>query len=269
MTTEGIVVVKIMLTDDQRRRYARNISLEGVGEAGQVKLLAARVLVVGAGGLGSAAISYLAAAGVGHIGVVDYDRVELSNLQRQILFEQGDIGRLKAESARDRIHELNPDVRVSVYAEKLDAKNTRALIEQYEIVADGSDNFATRFAVNEACHGAKKPLVSAAIRAWEGQLATFKSYLGPEEPCYRCFVGANPDDERGCADVGVIGALAGVIGSMQALEVVKELLGIGSFAGQLLLLDARTLKTRTVKLTRDPACECCGKGQKALKKKSV
>ncbi len=230
-----------------------------MGEAGQQKLIAARVLVVGAGGLGSPLISYLAAAGVGHLGIIDYDRVELSNLQRQILHEAADVGRLKAESARDRVEELNPDVNVAVHAQKLTAANAQVLAEQYDIVADGSDNFATRFAVNAACHRAERTLVSAAVRAWEGQLAVFKSYL-KGEPCYRCFVGANPDDERGCNDAGILGAFAGVMGSLQALEVIKELLGVGeSLAGKLLLVDALTLKTRITHITRDPKCECCGK----------
>lgn len=245
------------LTDVQRRRYARNISLTHVGESGQEKLLAARVLVIGAGGLGSASISYLAAAGIGHIGIVDYDRVELSNLQRQILHETGDIGRLKAESARDRIEELNPDVKVSIYMHKLDASNAASLVEQYDIVADGSDNFATRFAVNDACRIAAKPLVSAAIRAWDGQLAVFKSYEGNAQPCYRCFVGALPDDERGCLDAGVLGALAGVMGSLQALEVTKELLGNGGLTGKLLIVNGFTLDMHITQLLRDPACECC------------
>lgn len=247
------------LSDEQRRRYARNIGLAEIGELGQEKLMRSRVLVVGAGGLGSASISYLAAAGVGHIGIADYDRVELSNLQRQILFEEGDIGRPKAQAAQDRVQELNPQVKVSVHAQKLDAKNTRTLVQQYDIVADGSDNFATRFAVNEACFHAGKTLVSAAIRAWEGQLATFKSYLGPPQPCYRCFVAASPDDERGCNDAGVLGAFAGALGSLQALEVIKELLNIGdSLTGKLLLFDGLTLQSRRVQLTRDPTCACCG-----------
>jgi adenylyltransferase/sulfurtransferase len=217
------------------------------------------VLVVGAGGLGSAALSYLAAAGVGHIGIVDYDRVELSNLQRQILHETADIGRLKTDSAHDRIGELNPDVRIHTHPYKLTKGTAQAIIRSYDVVVDGSDNFATRFAVNDVCHTLKKPLVSAAIRAFSGQLAVFKSYLGAPHPCYRCFVGSTPDDERGCRDVGVIGALAGIMGSLQAMEVIKELLGIGeSLAGSLWLLDALTLQVRRTKIRRDPHCPCCG-----------
>jgi adenylyltransferase/sulfurtransferase len=214
--------------------------------------------VVGAGGLGSASISYLAAAGVGHIGVADDDRVELSNLQRQILHETADIGRPKAESARDRITEINPDVSMRLHTQRIDVANARAIVPDYDIVADGSDNFATRFAINEACHAAGKPLVSAALRAYEGQLAVFRSYLGSPHPCYRCFVGHAPADERGCRDAGVLGALAGVMGSLQALEIIKELLGIGeSLEGRLLIVDALSLRTRIARIARDPCCVCC------------
>jgi adenylyltransferase/sulfurtransferase len=247
-----------MLTEIQLRRYARNISLAGIGIEGQERLLASRALVVGAGGLGAPVIAYLAAAGVGHIGIADYDRVELSNLQRQILFETGDIGRLKAEAAKDRVFELNPDVRVALYPEKLDSGNAGSIMQDYDIIADTSDNFATRFTVNAACHALRKPLVSAAVRGFEGQIAVFKSYLGGGNPCYRCFVGSVPDDGRGCRDAGVLGALAGVMGAMQALETIKELLAIGkSFAGKLLLVDALTLRIRQVDITRDPDCACC------------
>jgi adenylyltransferase/sulfurtransferase len=249
-----------MLTDEQLRRYARNISLEGIGEEGQEKLRTARVLVVGAGGLGSPVISYLAAAGIGHVGIADYDRVELSNLQRQTLFETADIGRLKAEAAKDRVFELNPDVKVTTYTEKISDGNAASIIKHYDIVADGCDNFATRFAVNAACHSEKKTLVSAAVRAFDGQLAVFKSHLGGDNPCYRCFVGSEPDDERGCQDVGVLGALTGIMGSLQAMEVAKELLSLGeSLARNLLLLNALTLQMRKIRIARDPRCECCRK----------
>lgn len=249
-----------MLTEEQLRRYARNISLEGIGEKGQTKLLNARVLVVGAGGLGAPLIAYLAASGIGHIGIVDYDRVELSNLQRQVLFETGDIGRLKAEAARDRVTELNPDVEAAVYVQKFQDGDSARLVRHYDIIADTSDNFATRFAVNAACHQQKKILVSAAVRAFEGQVAVFKSYLGGNNPCYRCFVGGAPDDERGCRDVGVLGTLTGIIGATQGMEVLKELLGIGkSLTGNLLLMDALMNQTRIVKIIRDPECDCCSK----------
>lgn len=247
-----------MLTEEQLRRYARNISLAGIGREGQEKLQHAHVLVIGAGGLGSPVISCLAAAGIGHIGIVDYDRVELSNLQRQTLFETGDINRLKVEAARDRVYEMNPEVNVTLYPQKIDTSNATAIIRNYDIVADGSDNFATRFAVNAACRHGRKPLVSGAVRGYEGQVMAFKSYLGGAYPCYRCFVGSNPGDERGCRDVGVLGALTGTIGSMQAMEVIKELLGIGeSLAGNVLLLDALTFTVRKTRIIRDSECECC------------
>ncbi len=247
-----------MLTDTQLRRYARNICLDGIGKEGQQKLLAARVLVIGAGGLGAPMIAYLAAAGIGHIGIMDYDRVELSNLQRQILFETADIGRLMAEAARDRVQELNPETDVAAYPCKFGDTDTGRLAAHYDIVADGSDNFATRFAVNTVCHHSRKTLVSGAVRGYEGQVAVFKSHLGGNNPCYRCFVGSEPDDERGCRDVGVLGALTGIIGAMQGMEVVKELLGIGeSLAGKLLVFNALSHSLRKAAITRDPDCDCC------------
>lgn len=245
-----------MLTDEEQRRYIRNTTLPQVGAAGQKRLMQASVFVIGAGGLGSAVIPYLAAAGIGHIGIADYDRVELSNLNRQTIYETGDIGRSKAQAARDRAQELNPDTRVTVHEERVESGNADALVKAYDIVADGSDNFATRFAVNEACFRQKKPLVTAALRAWEGQLAVFKSYEN-EQPCYRCFVGAAPDDERGCRDAGVMGAFAGVMGSFQALEVIKEILGIGTLTGKLMKVDGLSFVTKTSLVKRDPMCQCC------------
>ncbi|MEI6730014.1 MAG: HesA/MoeB/ThiF family protein, partial [Pseudomonadota bacterium] len=213
---------------------------------------------VGAGGLGASLLSYLAAAGVGHIGIVDHDRVELSNLQRQIIFEHADIGRLKVEAAKDRLSELNPELKITVYPYKITPQNAEEIIAKYDIIADGSDNFATRFAVNSACHNLQRTLVSGDVRAYAGQMAVFKSYL-PEQPCYRCFVGGSPDDEQSCSNAGIIGATAGIIGSLQALQVTKELLNIGeSFAGQLLLFDAISLKNRIVKIGKDSNCQICG-----------
>lgn len=245
-----------MLSDEERRRYARSISLPEIGEAGQERLRAARVLVVGAGGLGSPLITYLAASGIGTLGIVDDDRVELSNLPRQILYEQGDQGRLKAECARDRASELNPHVHVELHTRRVTAANAAELVRQYDVVADGSDNFATRFAVNSACLHEKKPLISAAIRAWQGQVAVFKPYLDGQ-PCYRCLVSAHPGDERGCSDAGVAGPFAGMVGTIQALEVMKEVLGIGTLCGKIFSLDARSLVTKTSLVMRDPACESC------------
>ena len=247
-----------MLTETQLRRYARNISLAEVGVIGQEKLLTSRVLVIGAGGLGSGVIPYLAAAGIGTIGIIDYDRVEISNLQRQVVFENGDIGRLKVEAAKDYINELNPEVIVKTYPEKLSKDNADIIIKDYDIVADGTDNFSSRFIINNACRNQKKPLVSASIRGFNGQLAVFKSYLGGENPCYNCFVDVVPDDERGCKDVGIIGSLAGVIGAAQSMEIIKELLEIGeSLAGKLWLFNAVDLSSRKVTITRNPSCFCC------------
>lgn len=244
------------LSDSERRRFARNLSLPQVGDAGQLKLREASVLVVGAGGLGSAVIAYLAAAGIGRIGIADYDRVELSNLQRQVIYETADIGRLKAEAARDRAQEINPDVKITLHTDKVTETNAAEIVRAYDIVADGSDNFATRFAVNEACMLAKKPLVSAALRAWEGQLAVFKPYLDKTQPCYRCFVSDAPQDERGCRDAGIMGAFAGAFGSLQALEVIKELLGIGALTGKLFIMNGLTFSTRIINISRDPSCGC-------------
>jgi adenylyltransferase/sulfurtransferase len=248
------------LSDAQLERYARHIVLREVGGAGQAKLLAARVLVIGAGGLGSPLILYLAAAGVGTIGVVDYDRVSLSNLQRQIAHGTSDIGRLKTDSAVDAVGHLNPDIRVVPHAERITATNAPELIGGYDIVADGSDNFATRFLVNDACFFAKKTLVSAAVTQFDGQLATFKGHDG-RSPCYRCLYAEAPppEDAPNCSEAGILGAAAGVMGTLQALEVLKEIAGVGdSLAGRLMIYDALSANFRTVKVPKDPACALCG-----------
>ena len=248
------------LSDSELERYARHIILRELGGAGQKKLLAARVLVVGAGGLGSPAALYLAAAGVGTIGIVDDDTVALSNLQRQILFATADIGRPKVEAAKDRLHALNPGIRIETHKMRLTAENAEALIASYDLVADGCDNFATRFAVNDACYRLRIPLISAAVGRFDGQLATFRAYERPDLPCYRCFLpeeppaGTVPD----CAEGGIVGALTGVIGTLQAMEVIKELTGLGeTLAGRLLLYDALATRIRTVKLPADPHCLLC------------
>ena len=242
---------------EQQRRYARQIMLANVGEAGQLKLRAARVLVIGAGGLGSALISYLAAAGVGHLGIIDADRVELSNLARQILHETGDIGRLKVDSAADRIAELNPDIMVTTYPHALTAENARTIIGDYDIVADGCDNFHTRFLVNATCVALHKPLVSAAIAGWHGQLMTITPASIAGSGCYQCF--ANPDapEANTCTDSGIMGPLAGVMGSMQALEVVNCILGRAALDVQLLRFDGATMQQRLVTRQADAACAIC------------
>jgi adenylyltransferase/sulfurtransferase len=248
------------LTDEQLERYARHIVLREVGGAGQAKLLAARVLVIGAGGLGSPLILYLAAAGVGTIGVVDFDEVSLSNLQRQVLHTTQNVGRLKTESAGETVRAINPDVRIVPHPERLTAANAANLIADYDIVADGSDNFATRFLINDACYFGRKPLVSAAVTEFDGQLATYKPYRG-ELPCYRCLFPEPPPAglAPNCSETGVLGAVAGVMGTLQAVEVLKEILSLGdSMAGRLLIYDALSAQFRTVKVPRDPACALCG-----------
>jgi len=250
------------LSDDEVERYARHIVLREVGGAGQARLKAARVLVVGAGGLGSPLILYLAAAGIGTLGIVDDDRVSLSNLQRQIAHRTADIGRHKTESATDAVHAVNPGVTVEAHPFRLDASNALELISRYDIVADGSDNFATRFLVNDACFFARKTLVSAAVTEFDGQLATFKAHdRSGAYPCYRCIFPEPPPPgiTPSCSETGVLGAAAGVMGTLQALEVLKEVAGIGeSLAGRLLIYEALATRFRSVRVRPDPACALCG-----------
>jgi molybdopterin/thiamine biosynthesis adenylyltransferase len=248
------------LTDDQLERYSRHIILREVGGAGQAKLLASRVLVVGAGGLGSPLILYLAAAGVGTIGVVDFDTVSLSNLQRQIAHGTADVGRPKTLSALDAVRRLTPDVTLIAHTERLEAGNALDLISSYDVIADGSDNFATRFLIADAAHFAKRPLVSAAVTQFDGQLTTFRAYDGISS-CYRCLFPAPPppDAVPNCSEAGILGAAAGVMGTLQALEVMKEILGIGeSLSGKLVIYDALGTSFRKVKVPKDPACALCG-----------
>ncbi len=248
-------------SEDQIRRYARHILLPEIGGIGQARLLASRVLVVGAGGLGSPALLYLAAAGVGTIGLIDDDVVDLSNLQRQIAHDTAALGRPKVESAAERIRALNPDVTVEPHRARLDATNALDLVSRYDLVLDGSDNFATRFLVADACHLAGRTLVSAAVLRFEGQLATFKSHLGPPHPCYRCLHPTPPPPGLvpTCAEAGVFGAVTGVLGALQVTEALKELAGIGEgLSGRLILWDALSASFRTVRLRRDPACALCG-----------
>ena len=248
-------------TEDQLQRYARHIVLPEVGGIGQAKLLQSSVLVVGAGGLGAPLILYLAAAGVGRIGIIDNDAVALSNLQRQVIHSTADIGRPKVESARDTVRRINPEVDLVPHHERLTAANIARLISDYDLVADGSDNFETRFLLTDACHLGGRTLVSAAILRFEGQLATFKSHLGAPYPCYRCLDREAPPPGMvpSCAEGGVFGALAGVMGSLQAVEVIKEIIGAGeSLAGSLLIYDALGVTFRKMKLPRDPDCPLCG-----------
>jgi len=248
-------------TEDQIQRYARHIVLPEVGGVGQEKLLQASVLVVGAGGLGAPLLQYLAAAGVGTIGVVDDDQVDLSNLQRQVIHATGRIGQPKVESARHAIAEINPEVRLIPHRMRLGPDNVMALIADFDVIADGSDNFETRFLLNDACHVGARTLVSAAILRFEGQLSTFKSHLGHDHPCYRCLYREPPPPGLvpSCSEGGVLGALAGVMGSLQTTEVLKELLGIGdSLSGHLVIYDALDTNFRKMRLKRDAGCPLCG-----------
>jgi molybdopterin-synthase adenylyltransferase len=247
--------------DQQIERYARHILLKEVGGEGQEKLLKSKVLVVGAGGLGSPVLLYLAAAGVGTIGVIDDDVVDLSNLQRQIAHDTDDIGRPKVESAAESLKRINPEVEVITHHARLNVENAIELISGYDIVADGSDNFATRFLINDACYFAKKTLVSGAILRFDAQLATYKPWAGDTYPCYRCLFREPPPPGHvpTCAQAGVLGAMCGTIGSFQATEVLKEILDIGdSLAESLLIIDALSATFRKIKVKRDPSCPLCG-----------
>jgi molybdopterin-synthase adenylyltransferase len=248
-------------SQDQLRRYARHIVLPEIGGSGQERLLGSRVLVVGAGGLGSPLLLYLAAAGVGTLGVVDFDRVDLTNLQRQIVHGDGDVGRLKVESAADSVRRINPETRIEALAERLTRANALAVVESYDIVADGTDTFEARYLLNDACHFARRTLVSAALLRFDGQLSTFKSWAGPEHPCYRCLFREPPEPGLvpSCSQAGILGALAGTMGTLQATEIVKEILGIGhSLSGRLLLYDALEAAFRWIKVPRDRDCPLCG-----------
>ncbi len=252
--------MEINFTEEQLERYSRHIILPEVGPEGQAKLLASRVLIVGAGGLGSPTAMYLAAAGVGTIGIIDADCVDLSNLQRQIAHGQDRLGMPKAESAKKTIANLNPDVKVIAYNERLTSENAREIIREYDLVLDGSDNFPTRFLVNDACFFEKKPLVSAAMFRFEGQLATFKPHEDADGPCYRCLYPEPPPAGLvpSCSEAGILGALAGAVGTMQAVEALKELLGIGeSLSGWLMTFDALRMEWRKLRLRKDPHCPLC------------
>jgi adenylyltransferase/sulfurtransferase len=247
------------LTEAQFERYARHLILDEVGEEGQAKLMAAKVLVVGAGGLGSPLLLYLAAAGVGTLGIVDDDAVSLSNLQRQVVHATKALGEAKTASARRTLQAVNPEIAVVTHNTRLVAENALAIIEPYDIVADGSDNFATRYLLNDACFHARKTLVSGSLLRFEGQLSTFKAWTGG--PCYRCLFSEPPpaDLVPRCEEAGILGSVAGVIGTLQATEVLKEILGLGqSLSGRLLIYDALDTQFRTIKVRPDPACVLCG-----------
>lgn len=245
---------------DQAVRYARHIALPEIGESGQQKLLSARVAVIGAGGLGSPLLFYLAAAGVGTIGIIDHDRVALSNLHRQIIHETADIDRLKTDSARDTLLDLNPGLSITTHPLRLDESNIDTLLSDYDLIADGSDNFETRFLINRYCHHHHKTLVSAAILGFTGQLYTFKSYLGDPHPCYQCLCPELPpaDATPRCAEAGILGSLGGIMGAWQASEIIKEIVGIGeSLSGSMVAIDVLKAQIRKVKILRNSLCICC------------
>jgi len=247
------------MNDEQLLRYSRHILLPQIGIEGQARLLAARALVIGAGGLGSPVALYLASAGVGAITLCDNEDVDLTNLQRQIVHRTASVGRKKVDSARDTLAAINPEVKVEALAERVDGKRLETLAASHDVVIDGSDNFATRHAVNRACVKLRKPLVSGAAVRFDGQVAVF-DLRAPDSACYSClFPEAGESEDVRCAVMGVFAPLTGIVGSIQAAEALKLLAGTGeTLAGRLLLLDALTMQVRTIKLARDPACAVCG-----------
>jgi adenylyltransferase/sulfurtransferase len=248
------------LSEEQIQRYSRQLILPGIGGKGQRKLAEAKVFIMGAGGLGSPAAIYLAAAGVGTIGLADSDHVELHNLQRQILHKTSDIGLPKVESGKKTLESLNSDVKVQIYCERVTSTNIRRIIGDYDLVLDGSDNFPTRFLVNDACYFERKTLISGAILRFDGQLSTFKPHVNG--PCYRCLFPEPPPPGLvpSCQEAGVLGAVAGIIGLFQANEALKEILGVGkSMAGRFLLFNALDLSFMEMKIERNPECPLCGK----------
>jgi molybdopterin/thiamine biosynthesis adenylyltransferase/rhodanese-related sulfurtransferase len=248
-----------VFSSEERARYARHLILPEVGEAGQARLRAASVLIVGMGGLGCPLAMYLAAAGVGRLGLVDGDRVDAGNLQRQVLYATEDVGRLKAEAAAERLRGINPLIAIEPHAVMLDAGNARDLFVRYDVIVDGTDNFATRYLVNDACVMLGKPNVHGSIFRFEGQLAVFDARRGP---CYRCLYPSAPQGDAvpNCAEAGVLGVLPGLLGTMQAAETLKLLLGIGEpLVGRVLHVDTLGMRTTELKLRKDPQCPVCGK----------
>jgi molybdopterin-synthase adenylyltransferase len=249
------------LTDGQLDRYARHIVLKEIGGAGQARLLAARVVVIGAGGIGSPVLQYLAAAGAGNITVIDNDVVSLSNLQRQVLFGSDDVGAKKVAVAARRIGEINPDVAVHPVEARIAVENAEALLAGADVIVDGSDNFATRLAVADTACRLHIPLVSAAIGQFHGQIGTFRGWEA-DKPCYRCFVGDafDADDCDNCSELGVLGAMVGLMGSFAAMEAIRVITGFGEVqAGKLHIFDGLTPEMRTIRLPKDPGCATCSK----------
>ena len=248
------------LSDAQLDRYARHIVLKEIGGEGQRRLLAAKVTLVGAGGIGAPAIQYLAAAGVGSLRVIDDDEVSLDNLQRQVLFGTNDVGRAKVEAARDAVAALNPDVHFTGVSERLSRDNAAELIGDADLVLDGSDNFATRLAVSDHATAARTPLVSAAIGQFQAQIGTFRGWEA-DKPCYRCFVGDafDAEDCDSCSELGVLGAMVGIAGSWAAMEAIRAIAGFGADpAGKLHVFDGLRATLRTIRIVKDPGCSACG-----------
>lgn len=246
------------LSDVQLERYARHIVLREVGGEGQRRLLESRIAVIGAGGIGSPLIQYLAAAGIGSLRIIDDDRVSLANLQRQVLFGTADEGEEKVERAANAVARLNPDVRVETIAIRLNRANAEGLLGDVDVIVDGSDSFETRLDVGDAALKLRIPLVSASVGQFEGQLGIYRGWES-DKPCYRCLVGDNPGlPEQSCAEQGVLGAMAGVMGSLAAVEVIRIVTGFGEdSAGKLLVADALSLRFRTIKVPKDPGCLAC------------
>ncbi len=247
-----------MLSDEELMRYSRQILMPSFDIAGQEKLKSARVLVVGAGGLGCPVALYLGAAGVGHLTLVDDDAIEVANLQRQIAFSQDQLGAAKAESLADRVRRINPLVSVEAIAHRLESDELVRQVSEASLVVDCTDNFNTRFALNRACVAARVPLVSGAAIRGEGQLSVYDS-RDPESPCYHCLYPEQGNEDLSCSEAGVIGPLVGIIGASQAMEAVKVISGVGKpLVGRLLILDAWRMEWREMKLARDPGCPVCG-----------
>jgi len=246
------------LNDEQLERYSRHIILKDLGVEGQIKILESKVLIIGAGGLGAPAALYLSAAGIGTIGIVDFDRVDLSNLQRQIIHSTNDIGRLKVDSAKNKMLAINPDIQVKTYNLLVNSSNIRSIIRDYDFIIDGTDNFAAKFLINDACFLEKKPYSHGGILRFEGQSMTI---LPGESACYRCIFKTPPprDAVPTCSQAGVLGAIAGMLGTIQAAEVIKYCTGAGELlVNQLLVFDAKTMNFRKVKLNKNKNCGLCG-----------
>jgi adenylyltransferase/sulfurtransferase len=258
----SVTAAPIHLSDAELSRFARHIVLKEIGGAGQMALRRAQVVVIGAGGIGSPALQYLVAAGIGRITIVDNDVVDLSNLQRQTLFGTADLGAAKTEAAAEALARLDPEVAIKRRAIRIDPANVRDLLAGADVVLDGTDNFATRLAVADAALALHIPLVSAAVSQFEGQLGVYRGWEAGK-PCYRCFVGHDPEREGvSCAEVGVLGAMAGVMGSLAALEAIRAIVPFGDdTAGSLLVADGLSLRFRTIRLPKDPGCRSCGESR--------